>query len=279
VLNKAYSFIYHEFIYNGHLQSASAASIVITASYVLTGKINFILAFVVYLLFLSIHMFDRLIDVYKDWETNTVRVKHILNNKKTILIIFVSSVVILITTSIALLSSITSIYIVLILFVGFLYPIIFKDLTKHIFMFKNIFVSSFYVILLIITASISNESSISNGIVLFLYLFIFAEVLISQVILDTKDIATDRKAGLLTFPVVFGLERTFKLITIFSAVILLFLLLCIALFNYPYPFYIIVVVMFFLDQASLKLTKEKNLKGLILAAAKFIALPLLVLIS
>jgi 4-hydroxybenzoate polyprenyltransferase len=204
-MSKIFRFLLIEILYNGHLQSLGSVGIVYLATQVLLAQPPSIgILVLTYAVFQFIYIFDRAKDLKKDKSTNIERTQHIASYAKRVPLVLVT-LIICIIVGFLIFSNITSLIAALfVIFMGSLYPVYFKGLTKYIFMFKNLYVSSVHA-LLVLFPFIYYAKAISNwSLIIVLLVFVLIEVIIMQIALDMKDIKGDKHEGLKTFPVVMG---------------------------------------------------------------------------
>lgn len=214
MFRKLLKFILTEILYNGHLQALGASGIVYL-SYMLFfyQRPEFTTILLVYLFFQFIYLNDRWRWIRKDEETNQTRASHISKYLKYVPILLVIYGVLVVYFSLAFNNFASFLFCLFVTFMGFLYPIYFKSLTKKIYLFKNIYVSSVFSILLIFPF-IQKESGLNNNFIYFVMGYIFLETMIMQVVLDCKDMFSDKKERLLTLPVLVGKINSQKIIII-----------------------------------------------------------------
>jgi 4-hydroxybenzoate polyprenyltransferase len=267
---RLFKFIVIEIIYNGHLQSLGAMGIVYISS-VLAFAINpsIILLILVYLVFQFIYFFDRFRDIRKDASTNKERTAHLkayLNKIPVIMAVILSLVVVGNLIFGNILSLVCSL---LVMFLGAMYPVCFKRLTKKIFMFKNIYVGSVHA-LLVFYPLIYYHQNPSNPFALYvLFILILIEAILGQIALDTKDILSDKKEKLLTLSVVIGKEKTIKILQILSLISTLTFLYLGFTYNLKSTFYVLLISGLVINQYISYKIKKSDKKGVIVAAAKF----------
>lgn len=271
-IRKIVVFLANEFVYNGHLQSISASSVVyFSYIFIFQQSVNYDILFVIYLLFESIFLFDRFRDIEVDKSTNMERSRHISRYRKKANIILTGFLFLLFSILIIKNNFWFTIYIAGVIILGFLYPVYFKKVTSKIYFFKNFYVSSVYATLAFVPAIFAGDFNEHSVFVFSLY--VFYEVFFSQMCLDFKDISIDKMHSLKTLPVVFGKE---------NALFLLFLLV----FLSPVFIYFadnsiemtgLVVSMIVTNLTILIMVKRGVLYGYFLAAGKFILWYLVVL--
>jgi len=256
------NFLYIEFLYNGHLQSLGAISVIILTSIISNIPINFPLIFAIYLIFHTIFLYDRYIDLNKDKTTNSKRTNHILKYKKLIpYILIIESVV---SLSILLsLRPLTYTLLYLILFLGLIYPQYVKPLTKVIPLFKNIYVSLVYAILVLLFSI-----NLSWQIIIF-SIIVLIEQLSAQFLLDIKDIDSDKQNSLKTLPVLTSAKTTILIYKLISLITVMFCLLLILLNPNNKTLFLLLLSTSVVNILILYLYKNKNVfNALILASSK-----------
>lgn len=208
-MNKVFAFVKTELLYNGHLQSLGAVSLVYLSSlYIYEFIPSFWLLLATYLLFQAIYFYDRLRDLGKDEQTNSVRVKHIRQYSKYLPGIIVLSLVLAIGILYTKFNFAAVAFFVIVFLLGYLYPLYMKGLTKSICLFKNIYVSGVHAVLVIFPFLATGFAVANNSLLYIFPLYIFLEAMIIQVLLDAKDTKSDKEEGLLTLPVLIGAEKT-----------------------------------------------------------------------
>ncbi|MDA1334612.1 MAG: UbiA family prenyltransferase [bacterium] len=252
-----------EILYNGHLQSLGVAGLVYISGVYLSVETPFIVYLLVYSLFQLIYRFDAFYGMARDELTNHARVGYLGSHKSWAYSGF--SLFFIIFVSILVVSNAGTILISLaVLTAGILYPVIFKDLSKYIPLFKDIYVSSvfaFFTIFPFIALDIPLKTSLDIKL---LALFVFLESMIMQSLLDLKDLEGDSRDELKTLPVLLGFNRTVFVLTLASVVVLLFFGLT--------PLLVLAVPALVLNLLSIYLITSQRRFGYTVAAFKFIVL-------
>jgi len=275
---KIVDFLVEEILYNGYLQSLSGATVAYISSLVLFKKEVLSFFWLIFLIFLFIHIFDRFRDIRLDEKTNRKRVRHLLMYFDKIPLVLSFLFLMLLFFLLKSKTNLNAIlFSLLIIFFGLLYPIFFKKITKIIPLFKNFYVSSVYFLVAFypILNSAYNLSSLSLAFWIFSF-FVLSESGISQMILDVKDLESDKLLGLKTLPVILGRAKALSLITKVSLIVDFFFLLICLVFQLPFLFLLLSLAGLFLNQLIvLNLRKDKEL-GFFLAPAKFFVIFLLI---
>lgn len=257
-MNRILAFLYREFVFNGHMQSVGAAGIVAVSNILLFSQINWGLMFICYSTFQSIYYFDRYRDNKRDYITNRVRNKHIRSYQNLIpslimLLAFASFIF-----SYYISGVLFSLVVLLVLVLGYAYPVYMKGLTKHIPLFKNIYVASVHALLVIFPLIFIHLPV--ERVPMKLVIYVFVEAILAQFTLDTKDTYSDAKAGLKTMPSFIGNINTLRFVFLLS-LLNLYLILDISL--------LLGIVMVLVNMASIYLISKKRKTGYFLAASKF----------
>jgi len=280
-MRKVAKFIWKEFIYGGHLQCLGIVGITYISGFLLNLRTSWEILVSVYLIFYSIYINDRLRHIKLDELTNPERVKHFKSYFFLIpkIILFAISCLLAILFYIDKLNF--TIFSLLLLFFGLAYPIYFKNLTKKLIAFKNFYVGTLFTaatLAPIIYYFYAPDYSVLFSLVFFMIL-VFIKSILMQILLDIKDIESDKSLHLLTAPILIGEERTFTFLKISNSLTTLSLLLTgfilrlfpgqmlILLFAIPFNFY------------SYKLAENQNYYGYVLGSGEFALWLILILFA
>ncbi len=260
-----------EFLLGGHLQSLGVAGIVYASLILLNLDISFLILALSYLIFYPIYLNDRLRDMQSDEETNPKRTAHYRKYIRLMPIIILSSILL----SLIILIYIGNLNLILfsstIIILGFLYPYYFKKITKRIIGFKNIFVSLFFTAMVLLPIFFY-QLDYSNIILPFLILMIlvFIKSFLMQVLLDCKDIKSDKSIGLLTIPSLIGKKRSLAILAIanplITSLILISSLFFVPNFNSKMIFILLTIP---LNLYSYQLAYKNRYSGYILGSGEF----------
>jgi len=274
--------IWNEFIYGGHLISLGAASIVFSSAILLSIKITWDCLVITYLIFYLIYLYNRFKEIDVDYLTNPQRTEHLQTYVKQIPIIFYF-VILIVTVGLIYFTNFPGLIFGLsLLSFGLLYTIIFKKFTKKIVIFKDLFVSTVFSLLvpfLIVyySFSLTTPSFIAPGVILMA--FIFLKAFTMQVFFDVKDMEGDKKEGLLTFPVIFGKERILNALKIINILITVPIPIFSFYFNiFPKSVLMLLFTVPFVFYCF-SLVKKGKYFGYILGSGEFILWPILLLIG
>ncbi len=229
----------------GHLQCIGACFIVFFSFIyfnILMDSLFLLLVF--YLLFYIFYLFNRLKEIKTDFITNPERTNHLLSYRTKAPIVLIFAFVFLLLVLFYLNNVRLSGFIILFLVFGLLYTIFFKKATKYIPLFKNIYVA-FCFGLLVFAPFIYSGSQLTTAS-LYLSFFVFFKIFLIQILLDIKDVDSDKIEKLKTFPVMFGIDKTFCFLYFFSFFSSL-------LFSFFHPIFFIT---FFWNIVSLQIAKK-----------------------
>jgi len=273
-------FLRDEFVYGGHLLSLGCSAFAISIILMLNATFKFELIFITYLLSLIVYNFDHYKSVKEDKHDNPKRTNHIMKyqNFFPILLTIYGSLFIAL---LLVYGNILSLSIgILILIIGILYSIGLKNLTKKITGFKNIY-TSLSVSLLVVLISFHVGLSL-NLTALFIGLFIFLRLLINSSFCDLKDMKTDKKKELKTFPIYFGKKKFLSFLHVLNFISLLCVILGILLDILPiFSLFLVLtypIVIFYINKAKKSNVNIENLSsGLV--DGEFIFWPILLFLG
>lgn len=208
--------ILNEFVYGGHLFSVGASSIVFTAAVLLGAKITWDFLIIVYLGMHSAYLFNRFKEIKKDYLTNPERTSYLesrIKSLKLIILLYICSLF----SFLIYFNGIKFLFFAFILFIlSFVYSIYFKKFTKDIIGFKNFFVSLMWSFLVIMFYYYYSYPLNVAGF--FIMFFVYLRLFIHESFCDIKDIESDNKEKLLTFPIVLGKEKLIEILHIVNIV-------------------------------------------------------------
>lgn len=274
--------IWREFIYGGHFQSLGAASIVFVSAILLKIQATWDILFVTYLIFYPLYLYNRFKEIKIDYLSNPERTKH-LRTYFHLMPIILYLVIFVVIGSLIYFSNLWGlVFGLLLLFFGLLYTIVFKKFTKKLALFKNLYVATFFaslVFFLVIYYSYPLTDTLIAGTLIFM-VFVYLKALMMQIFLDVKDIESDREEGLLTFPVMFGKEKTLTILKIISVLATAPILLIFSLYFDIFPKSVLILLVtipfnFYCFNQALK----QKYSGYILAGGEFVLWPILIIIS
>lgn len=269
-----------EFVYGGHLIALGATGICLMFIIFINEKISIYPLISVYILTLTLLLYNRYKEKKTDYLTNFQRTKFLEKYFKNILlIIFLTLIIILIFFLIENINK-AFIFLILLAIIMYLYTKYLKNLSNKIFCLKNIIFSLIFTSLLLFI-SFYYSYNLLNPIFFLIFAFCFLRMLTNTIFLDIKDIESDMKNNLKTFPIIFGTKKTIfflKIITLISGLLITFGVILkiipiyslMLLFVIPYTFYYFK-----------KSEKKENfyLVNYVLADAEFILWPISIVIG
>lgn len=208
------SLLWKELIYRGHLTAFGAVSIVLMTTVLLKLRTTWECFAIVFLASEIIYLYNRHKELDRDFLTNPKRTKYLSeHNKYTCLLIFILITVfvgILITTAEIMLLIFGS----LVIFLGLLYSIFLKKITKNIIAFKNLLVSFCWATIVIFVSMFCSYYNILP--VFLIFAFVWISVFIQEVLLDIRDKKGDKKENLLTLPIIFNKKLLFYILSVLT---------------------------------------------------------------
>lgn len=270
IINNLYKFVVNEILHNGHLQSLGAASVVyISSLFVLDVNASLDFLALVYLIFQFIFMFDRYRDIELDRLTNRQRTNHLRIYFKRIPLIL-AALASIIVVGLLYFSNVKSLLFALVIIIlGFLYPIYFKGLTKKIFVFKNLYVSLVYAALVYFPLIYYSVNLENYNILFILFTFIFVESFINQASLDSKDVEVDKKEKLFTLPVLLGKNRSLNFLRGASLMLGILFVYLASIFRLNFVFMFLIIINIFVNQLFIHMIYENKKAGYVISAGKF----------
>lgn len=278
-IKKVLELIWQEFIYGGHLQSLGTVAIILVPVILLNIKITWDILFISFFLFYPIYLYNRWKELNIDRLTNPQRTEHLETYIKKAPIILLLVILLLIGSLFYFSNFRFTVFALLVLFFGLLYTVFFKKLTKKIFAFKNFYVAIFFTLVVIFPVIYYNyplTEVLIRGLLAFM-IFVFLKTIMMQIFLDLKDLDGDKKEGILTFPVIFGKEKTLKFLksfSVFATVLPVFPALYLKIF--PLSANLLLLTILF-DFHCFRLAKEDKYSGYLLMSGMFIFWAILIL--
>lgn len=223
-IKKIFKFVWNEFIYSGHLISLGAVSIVFTSAILLDIKITWDCLIIIYLLTFSCLLYNRYKEQKIDILINSTRTKYLVKYFDYIFLIIFFSVLISIGILLYYYKILVLLYFIFLFLFSLCYTKYLKTFTWKIKFFKNICFSLIASLLLVFLIFYYSYPFLNIPFAL-IFIFIFLRMFVNTVFLDIKDMQSDRKIELLTFPILFGKEKTLiflKGVTILSVLPIIF---------------------------------------------------------
>ena len=274
-IQKISKLIWNEFIYGGHLQSLGAASVVFVSGILLKIPITWDVLLVGYLLFYPLFLYNRLKEIDIDYLTNPKRTQYLRKHLKLIPIIFYLAIFILVVSLIYFSNFLALIFGLFLLIFGILYTVVFKQATKRVWCFKDLYVAAFFASLPFFLLVYYSHSLLNINALLF-FLFVLLESFLMSAFLDIKDIKSDKKEKLRTIPVMLGKEKTIVFLSIFNLIGTIAIMVFI-LYSSTLP-KLILMLLFTVpfDLCCYVLVKRQRRFGYVLQSGKFILWPFLI---
>lgn len=214
IANKTLKNIWEEFVYGGHLLSLGASGIIYTIMLIFNLKPSLPLLAMMYLMPQIIYSFDHLKGAEKDAKTNPTRSKYFQTQKKKIITLIVVYMVALLGALVYLKNIKIFLAVLFIIAMGMLYAKFFKNLTKKIPAFKNVFVAFMWAFTPIILVSL--YYNVFNAGMLPLFIVVFLRLVVNTIFFDIKDIYSDKNNHIKTLPVVFGKNKAINFLQIIN---------------------------------------------------------------
>lgn len=271
--NRILKTVWKEFIYGGHLQCLGVAGIAYTSGFMLNLDISWKFLILAYLIFYPIYIHDRFRGIKMDEATNPERTNHFKRYLSIMPKLIIGSTALLVALLIHIGNPTLIIFSLTMLFLGLLYPVYFKDLTKKIVAFKNIYVSAFFTAMVVVPVIFhSHELDPSTRLTLaILMTFVFIKTMLMQILLDCKDIEGDKPLGLLTIPVLIGKDESLKLLRAFSLLTGLVILIPAAVILPQFPMGMIVLLLAIpLNLYAYSLSQKENYMGYVVGSSEFV---------
>ena len=230
----------NEIFYGGYFAALCSPAFILFAADVTDIKVSIPLLLIAYLLPLIVYSYDYYSDIEKDINDSERAV--FLEKKKNNYPFILSFYTILLAALLILYFNLNLILFILgLITIGILYNISFKDLTKKIPIFKNIYTALTWALggafFPVLYYSIGINSSI-----LIAFTVIFLRCLNNILFFDLKDIENDKKEKLKTLPVILGKKTTIKVL--YSLNIISFIPLVIGIYIKAVPLFVLSLTFF-----------------------------------
>lgn len=205
IIKKILNSIWNEFVYGGHLLSFGASGILWSSAIIFGQAPSMPLLLSGYAISQIVYGYNHFEEAEKDASTNPERVNHIKKIRKHIFP-FLVFYFLLFVISLLYLKNLEAILVSLFILIGgIFFTGIFKSFTKQIIGFKTFYTSFFWAFLTILAYSYYH---IQNNLLIFLlFSFVFLRWLLNTAFFDIKDVDSDKKEGLKTFPIILGKKK------------------------------------------------------------------------
>ena len=207
------SIIYQEFVYGGHYQGLAVFGIFLTVIILLEKEINWELPIIGYLLTFFNYRFNYYRGIKEDTLTNLERVEYLKKNIKYSRLLLLFSFILIFWLIFYYTEIKIAVIAIFLLIIGACYTLWFKNWTQKIKGFKNLYIS---ISIALFTIIVGAYYSLFTWGLLFIAIFIFLRMFLNTIFFDIKDIASDEKEGLKTFPVAFGKAKTLHFLHILN---------------------------------------------------------------
>lgn len=230
--------LWDEFVYGSHLTAIASASLVLTIIILLDMPLNILVIVTAYLTTFIVYSFNYLNEFDDDVVTDPTKVSFLKSRKnrfKLIIIYYIILNIILLCYSFYLYGNFSFIvFILILLFGGILYTVIFKVLTRYIPGFKSVYCTALWAYAGSLYVTFFYSESI-NVFYAFMFAYMFIKLLINAIFFDIKDMDSDRNKNLKTIPLLLGKPTTILLLTILNLFSIVFLFY--GVFSNFIPFY------------------------------------------
>jgi 4-hydroxybenzoate polyprenyltransferase len=269
-----------EFVYGGHLLSCGASGVIFTIVLILNLQFQIPLIIIPYLCTQIVYSYNHLREIKFDIDSNPERVKHIQEKRNLMVLLLVGYIVLLIAL-LLFTNHITILYVLLVVLGGILYTDYFKAQVSKLIVGSKNFYAAFFWALQLFLVPFYYKSQITLSYI-FLFLITFLTAFINSTFFDIKDMNSDRKRNLKTFPVILGIRKTIYLL--YGLKLITFIPLMIGICTSKLPieslFFIFFIFygLFYLSQALF--SEGKNLRNLsyVIADGEYTFWPILLLL-
>lgn len=200
--------------------------------------LNILVIVTAYLTTFIVYSFNYLNEFDDDVVTDPTKVSFLKSRKnrfKLIIIYYIILNIILLCYSFYLYGNFSFIvFILILLFGGILYTVIFKVLTRYIPGFKSVYCTALWAYAGSLYVTFFYSESI-NVFYAFMFAYMFIKLLINAIFFDIKDMDSDRNKNLKTIPLLLGKPTTILLLTILNLFSIVFLFY--GVFSNFIPFY------------------------------------------
>jgi len=216
-------FLYNEYVYGGHIAGTALLAMVLTFCYIDGDYLDLPLLLIAYFVPLVVYSYDHYRDIESDKITNPTRVEYL--EKKSTYYRYIIGTYIAILLFLILFGGQEIVemlaFIIIIVGGGLLYAASFKNFTKYIPAYKNIYVSVEWALAATFLVVIYNHQDVITPFTIVVFIFVFLKYCTNTIFCDLKDIEPDREKGLKTVPVMIGFNNTIIFLCILSLVTLL----------------------------------------------------------
>lgn len=248
-------FGWNEFVYGGHWLSIGASAIALSTMILLDFAIRWEFLLIVYLGTQCIYNYNHYEEMDKDSLNDSERVEHLRKYDCHIPTITAIYGIMYFSLLVYFGENQSVFFGGFLLILGLLFTYGGKNLSKKIMGFKSAYTAFSWALLPIFTA-IYISYQINEKLILF-FLFVFFRWMVNTITFDIKDIKSDKKEKLLTFPIVYKDELS-KLLHIMN--LLSFMPLIIGIYLGFIPSYVFLLfLLFFYSFYYIEKAKRENI--------------------
>jgi len=209
-IKKIFAFAKNEFIYGGHLFAFAASGVILSTGIIGKFEVDPVFLILIYFIYYLIYLYDHSSGADADAMTNPIRAEYLKGKIEKEKYVFAISFLVIAAILFYKNSTFITVASILTLALGMLYGKFFKNITVRLVAFKNFFVAAFWGII-VLYAALCHGATLGYSIFSF-SIFVFVKMLAIQAFFDIRDTEGDRLKKLLTFSVVYGPEKTIKII-------------------------------------------------------------------
>jgi len=274
------NFIKNEFIHGGHLLSLGCSAVVLSIMFLVNTLIRWEFLLIVYLGTYCIYNYDHYKGLNVDSLNNSYRSNHLNKYHKFLPVIIIIYAVGFFSLLIEFGNFQSLIFGGALLFFGLFYTNKVKKMTEKIVGFKNFYTSLSIASLVLFTGV---YCSYPIGLVLLLlFVFMFFRLLVNTCFCDIKDIDTDKKYQIKTFPVILGKEKSLSVLHAIN--ILSFIPLLIGIYLHILPLFSLLLVasiaycFYYIQKAKQQKTDIQSLSSIVVDG-EFAFLPFILFVG
>jgi len=259
IVNQSWKYIailQNEFIYGGHLTSLGSPILVVCAAMLLNVGVDVPVLAITYLIPLIVYSLNYYSELERDTETNPERTALINKKAKVYPFIIGAYVLVLMALIVLYANMMLVVFIAALILSGILYTFLFKDLTRIVPGFKNVYTSLIWASDGAFFLAFYYSAGVSLAYVI-IFLFMFIKSLMNVIFFDLKDMDADKWRGLRTIPVILGKDKTFMLL--YTLNILAFVPLLVGVVTGEIPVFALSLLALF-AYTSMYLKKAKGLE-------------------
>lgn len=202
------SFLKDEFVYGGHLLAVMVSLLSLSTMLVIGEGLRVEFLGISYLFCQSVYQYNHYKELDVDKQGNSRRTMHLLKYSTLFPILIVGYVIGFVSLLVVFGNLASIVFGLLLLMGGFLYTWKGKQMTEKIVGFKTFFTTGVAACFILFT-SVYHTGFIALHTIVF-SLFCFLNFTVNTSLCDVKDMQTDTRQGLQTFPVFFGRKRFFN---------------------------------------------------------------------